>query len=576
MKKWTDYGRKFIQNRGYLILLVLSAIGAYGYKVTHLSIGIDDTPYAYYFEDGLIAIVGRWVLYLLNKVLRIGDFAPFFTDFVAVLLLIGAAVVWTVLFYSVLGERIPRCGYAFFAAIFLTCPLISEVFTYFLHNGIAIGYLASGLSLCFYREAQGRMKKGTSKPGTGRVARSLSCLLVSALLLFVAIGCYESFMIVWLVGLVLLLLTERFAGSGERVFLSLFGGALTALAAFLLRSMMIALVTRIFGLQALQGEAVQRSVTEMLSWMTQEGALAEFAMILKRTLVMYGVFGYAYLPIAVFVGAVAVLLVGSLVHTIAHRDAWSILLALGSLLAAFLLEPIEGAVTLYRTAQFLPLICGYGILLLFYGLHASTEAGSHLGRRLLATGKGALRVKMAAWVRGLACVGCACLLFNQCADMNRWFYLDVCKYEAAVEEMQQIAYDLERDYDTSKPVIFCGTYSIPQSIVQDAYVAYGSETYGRMKRLCDLIDPNLLDKFNRSYGVWVAQTPSLSVLDWGRYAFDDDTELVRFFAMHGHTLTACTDTSLYADAEAYAEANMPSYPQDGYIQDMGDYLIVHF
>jgi hypothetical protein len=40
------------------------------------------------------------------------------------------------LFYSVLGEKVPTAGYAFFGAVFLSSPLISEVFTYFLHNGI--------------------------------------------------------------------------------------------------------------------------------------------------------------------------------------------------------------------------------------------------------------------------------------------------------------------------------------------------------------------------------------------------------------------------------------------------------
>ena len=37
-----------------------------------------------------------------------------------------------------------------------------------------------------------------------------------------------------------------------------------------------------------------------------------------------------------------------------------------------------------------------------------------------------------------------------------------------------------------------------------------------MHRLTDFVDEHLLEKFYREYGVWVAQTPSLSVLDWGR------------------------------------------------------------
>ena len=70
-------------------------------------------------------------------------------------------------------------------------------------------------------------------------------------------------------------------------------------------------------------------------------------------------------------------------------------------------------------------------------------------------------------------------------------------------------------------------------------------------------------------------TPALSVIEWGRYAFDNDAELVKFFAMHGHTIVPLLDGSLYAEAEAES-VDLPKYPEDGYIVDQGDYIIVHF
>ena len=159
-------------------ILLLTAVCAYGYKVTNVTIGIDDTPSLYYFEEGLIAIVGRWVLFLLNKVIFLAEFVPFVTDFIAVCLLVLAAIVWTVLFYSVLGEKIPVVGYAFFAVIFVSSPLISEVFTYFLHNGIAIGYLCCGLSLCCVREWQVSIRK--MQKGSG-IREKFDCLAVMRL-----------------------------------------------------------------------------------------------------------------------------------------------------------------------------------------------------------------------------------------------------------------------------------------------------------------------------------------------------------------------------------------------------------
>lgn len=564
-KKWSGHIRKFAENRVYMGILLLAAIGAYGYKVTHTAIGIDDTPSLYYFQEGLIAIVGRWVLFLLNKVIALAEFVPFVTDFAAVLLLIAAAIVWSALFYSVFGEKIPVMGYAFFAAVFVSCPLISEVFTYFLHNGIAIGYLCCGISLCFMREWQSSIRK--QRKGSG-LREKLDCLAVTklvaaAVFLWIAMGCYESFMILWLAGLVLLLLAERIAwGRQERdVLATLVAGALAALLAIVLRSLTIVAVTKVFHLEYLRGEAVQRSVTEMLGWMVQPGAFGELTMILKRTFVLYGVFAYAYLPIRIFVLSAVVITVVTLVRVIRGRDLWALVLLPAAYLAAFSLLFIEGKATLYRSAQFLPVFCGYGVLLFVYGMWQ------------LMTGR---KGRISAAICGLTVLVLVVITWNQCMDMTKWFYIDKQKYDAAVKTADQIALDLERDFDTSKPVIFTGNYEIPYSIVKDAYVSYGDSKYYKMKRLTDLIDPDLLDKYNRgSKGVWVAQTPALSVIDWGRYAFDSDAELVKFFEMHGHRLVACGDIDRYAEAEEES-LNLPEYPQDGYIVDKGDYIIVHF
>ena len=560
-------------------ILLLTAVCAYGYKVTNVTIGIDDTPSLYYFEEGLIAIVGRWVLFLLNKVISLAEFAPFVTDFAAVLFLIAAAIVWSALFYSVFGEKIPMTGYAYFAAVFVSCPLISEVFTYFLHNGIAIGYLSCAVSLCCMREWQLSIRK--QRKGSGLWEKpdcpAVTKLAAAAVFLWIAMGCYESFMILWLAGLLLLLLserirlgTERTARTGERgVFGTLAGGALAALAAVLLRSLMIVVLTKAFHLEYLQGEAVQRSVTEMLGWMVQTGAFGELIMILKRTFVLYGVFAYAYLPIRIFVLSAVVITVVTLVRVIRGRDLWALILLPAAYLAAFSLLFIEGKATLYRSAQFLPIFCGYGALLFVYAVWQVTTWWEWKTQK-------PQNSRICRGVRGIAILVLAVIVWNQCADMTKWFYIDKQKYDAAVKTVDQIALDLEQNFDTSKPVIFTGDYEIPYSMIQDAYVSYGSTTYFKMKRLTDLIDPDLLDKYNRgSKGVWVAQTPALSVIDWGRYAFDSDAELVKFFAMHGHSLVAEEDISLYEGAEKES-LELPHYPQEGYIVDKGDYIIVHF
>lgn len=554
--------KRIYLNKTYLCLLALVAACGYGFKIAHPVMGIDDTPYACYFEEGLAAVVGRWVLFVLNKLMHLADFAPFMTDFVAVLILMTAVTVWGVLFYGVFGEKIPKYGYWFFSCVFLSCPLIAEVFTYYLHNGIAVGYLSCGVSLYLFRGGMDALERKRYGKGMGRLAAAVLAMVI-------AMGCYESFMIVWLTGLLFLLLGERIAGIRRSVFGRLFAAAVAAACGMALRAVILKLVTAAFGLSYLQDEAVQRSVTELLGWMFEPGAWAEFAMILKRLFVMYGVFAYAYYPIAIFVLAAVVIAVYSLWRSLKQRDFWMIVLMVGSFAAAFLLAVVEGKATLYRSAQFLPLVCGFGALLAscaVTGFGAWVRAGS--GRRKMRT----------VLARGSAVIYVFCaavVLWNQCTDLNRWFYVDYQKYEYTKDYMLRVALELEQNFDTSKPIVFTGEWENPESIVGDAYVAYSSETFFKMKRITDKVDEHLLEKFYRDYGVWVAQTPSLSVVSWGKYAFDTDEELIRFLRLHGHEFTPLLDTSLYETAEQYA-LELPSFPREGSIVDMGDYLIVHF
>jgi len=269
----------------------------------------------------------------------------------------------------------------------------------------------------------------------------------------------------------------------------------------------------------------------------------------------------------VFLASAVFMMVYGIYKAVVKKDAWVFFLTVGCFVAAFLLVVIEGDATLYRAAQFLPVICGFGVLLAGYAifnLKVWLEKRAGAGRLM----------GLSKMINALAVVGFSVLLFNQCSDMNRWFYVDYLKYEDAKNVMNQVMYELEKDYDLSKQVVFTGEYEVPKSILGDAYVEYNSKTFFAMKRITDLVDEHLLDKFYRDQGVWIAQTPALSVIDWGRNAFDSNAELVRFLAMHGHVIPV-SDPALYESAEVYA-MSLPSFPKEGSIVDMGEYIIVHF
>lgn len=558
MDKWKAELRYFVKNKWYMAALIASAVLSYGFVITHQTVGIDDTPYALYFEEGMATIVGRWVMFLVNKVFHIADFAPFITDLAGVVILMAGVTVWCVLLRRILKDRVPMYGYILFSCLFLSNPLISEVYTYYLHNGIATGYLACGVSLCFFLESLERLPYMRDSKRT--LGTQLLLWLGSAVGLWIAIGCYESFMIVYLVGVCILLCTARLSDeTGLPVLRSIVMAGVIAVVSMVLRSVMINVLTAVYDLEYLKEDAVQRSVSEMIGWMLQPDARGVFTTLIKRILVSYGVFAYAYYPILIYVIAVAAALAAGIIWGIRKKDAWIPLLVLAGIGASYLLVFVEGKITYYRSAQFLPLFSAWGLLLAIYTVH-------NLIRR---------RIRLNKWCNRIVCVLLCAVLWNQCVDMNKWFYVDWLKYEDTRNTINQIAHELEQNFDTSKPVIFTGEHMVPESIVEDAFVEYNSEIYLKMLKAVSLFDFHILEKYHQEYGVWVAQTPALSGIDWARRAFDNNTELIKLFAMHGHTLVPYMEEDMYDTIEAET-ADMPQFPAEGSIVDKGDYIVVHF
>ena len=538
------------KNKAYSIPMVITALLAYGYKITHFTVGIDDTPYNYYFSEGMNVLVGRWVLFLLNKTLNIGKLLPFVTDFAGVMLLMLAASLYVVAFKRVVKKNVSISVSYLFSALFITCPLICEVYTYFLHNGISVGYVANALALLMFL-------KGDETVGK----RKWADFLLSALFLFISIGCYESFASVFLAGASIMLLARATHEVKEKSFLRNIKRiglvALIELVSIVFRALMQKLLILVFDIHNLRTEEVSRSVTEMMGWVLTAEGRADFVMALKRFFVMYGVFGIHYLPIAIFLMAIVVILVFGVFMAIRKKSLWALIYMLGIYVSCIILMFIEGSVTLYRSAQFLPLVSAFGITLFFMAASFATEKIKKYSKPVLV-------------VLGFI------ILSRQIIDMNNWFYIDTLKYQEARRITDDIAEDILKTCDNAgKPIIFAGEFHPSVSIIEDAYVAFGSEEYERIKAITDIVDSELIWKFFRRNRFEVAQTPTLSVISWGQEAFLSSYEVVRFMNMSGYTFVGTDDIEAIRTLPLKYLDSMESYPRDGYIYEDENYIIVN-
>nr|MCR4588451.1 glucosyltransferase domain-containing protein [Lachnospiraceae bacterium] len=184
IKDWMNVSLELLRKPVYWGPLLITLLCTYGFFITHYAVGIDDTAMNRYFMEGLAPAQGRWVIFLVNKLIPLIYFTPFLTDFLGVLFLAFFAVLFSGFWQMLSDGRMKIWMLSVVACLIVSSPITSEVFVYYLHNGVGVGYVLTLMATFFlYRTCN----KGIF---TKQVIRDLAC---AAGLLTVALGLYESF-----------------------------------------------------------------------------------------------------------------------------------------------------------------------------------------------------------------------------------------------------------------------------------------------------------------------------------------------------------------------------------------------
>ena len=187
--------------------LIIAAIAGYGYEITHSSLGIDDVCIGLYFDDGLGVSIGRWPFYVINKIFHVTEFEPFILEFIAVLIFMFAAIVWSAVLRYVLGDKLPIACYAVFSAMLLDYSLIAEVFIYYLQNGVPIIYAIVAVAVFdFYYLYTHNLEQKQ------RILHKFGMSLIVS----VAIGFYEAAANVFLTGMLLIMICLLYTSPSPR------------------------------------------------------------------------------------------------------------------------------------------------------------------------------------------------------------------------------------------------------------------------------------------------------------------------------------------------------------------------
>ncbi len=538
----------FLEQKLYMFCMILTAVCSYGFQIVHPIIGIDDTAVELYLQDGLEVVMGRWTVFLINKVFHVAEFAPFMLELIGVIFLAIASLLFCVLIKNCIGDNDCKrnlIAYTVFSCVFISNPIISEVFIYYYHNGSGLAYILIALALIVFEKSMEKPK------GNGKA------YLFSMILAWIAIGCYESFVILYILGVIVILFLYGTVHPKKlkfgMIFKSLIVCAVQIVVCIVLRGIMIALLTEIFDLHAVEGMKAQRSLLEM-SALFQEGGWDTLLMLIKRYYVVYFVNGVCYLPSTGNV--IATIIIGALaiVWAFQKRKIWYPVLWSGMLLVPFLLTLATAEVTLYRSCQYLPFYVALGAFLLCHSV---------MSLKGVKIWKTAFVIVITAWV------------FNQASAMNKSFYVDYLKYEHTKEVLGNVAYEVKKNFGDEKPILFVGHYDVPQEFLTDYYVGYGSKEYQWIVRLTDPIDPHLKEKYYTPYGYSFVGEAAYPFILWGLDGFDGtNRQMIRFLEMHGHRFETIMDLQTIEEAKKIGDT-MPRWPLKGSIVEQEEYILIH-
>lgn len=554
---------KIKSNFQYLLIVILTAVFSYGYNITHFAIGVDDTALELYFEEGLSVCTNRWTLFFLNRVLHfnIVNWPTWIVEFASVCILVISFVLWQFLISHVLASvnvTLPREIYGLAVALAVSCPIISEVWVYYLHNGVAMAYGLTAYALMLFLQSLRR-----------DVHHGILKIVGSGMCLAIALGCYETMMDCFLIGALAVfmilhaLLDKRENSSYDiRFFSWTVKGGLVLAISLLVRAVVHEILMSVYCLDSMAKYGVNDYNSLFGDLFITPGALG---ILLKKMYLRYFVNGVAYLPIAFLILSWAAIGFFAVLFTIKRKNLWVIVCVPAMVLVPVMSSIVAGRAKAYHSAQFVPIMIMLGFV--FFGIIMYQHKG--LQKRI---------------VRGVIAGIALCGIVVQIKDMNKWFLQDYNKFLESRQIMADAAENLLENYDIKKPVVVVGAVMPSEKLCKEASIPLDSWKYHIIDRLT-FFDPTIKEKFHANYGGWgyfFTESPLLSVLTWARNPFENcdliaSQQYINFWKMIGYDdFLYVSHTEMIERAEELRKSlRMPGYPCEGYIFDAGDMLIVN-
>lgn len=510
--------KKFLLNPMYIFPVLISTILCYAYYLTHETVTIDSLSSDRYYH-GLLVAQGRLTATIIENYLGFEHLPIAVENIIGLICFILGATVFCIIF----DKAKPQSNvlpYTFSTCLYITFPLMNE---YFMFKGSVLTTGGSILLVSFALYFALKIKN------------LIASILISSIFIFFAYSWYESFILVY-IGAVFLLLILLADGkkSQKELFFNGFWLAPTLFLGFSLEEIISNAIINLCNITQNNNNAVGTA------WLSNSATLKSFFYDFIYSFVSK-IFCYA--PFTILFIFLAVAFVLMILQTKSTKKPILIFFYLGLALTVFFLSIYRGTELAYRTEQGIPFYIGAITLLLS-------------SKIINSNGKKALKI--------IASLSLVIILTVQICSSNYWYHVNVLRDKEEKQVVCNIAKDLEK-YDKNKPVIFIGYYQLSNNI-EDKYTVKKDSVAGRIINYTS-------KKAKKSYTYTACQTSISSYISWSIYSFSSaNVELKKFFNSCGYDFKLGTNEQFKEATKKYI--NIPSYNDSGYILDTGDYIVV--
>lgn len=130
LKEYSKNIKELLNNKVYIITVILVAILAYGFTITNHSIGIDDLCFDRYVTGPYLLSAGRWGTTALYCLLGIVSFTPFWLEMVVTLLTITMGIIFTAFIKKESSDKLKTIHYSIITTILISYPMLHQSFIY--------------------------------------------------------------------------------------------------------------------------------------------------------------------------------------------------------------------------------------------------------------------------------------------------------------------------------------------------------------------------------------------------------------------------------------------------------------